>query len=91
MVKILGRHKGIIYYTVGQRKGLGISNETPLYVLEIRPESNQVVLGSEEHLYKSQFTAKRLQIFRRFIPIYAMISLLKFAFVEMCRWLIWFH
>ena len=66
--KVLGRHKGIIYYTVGQRKGLGISNETPLYVLEIRPESNQVVLGSEEHLYKSQFTAKDCKFFVDLFP-----------------------
>lgn len=66
--KVLGRHKGIIYYTVGQRKGLGISNETPLYVLEIRPESNQVVLGSEEHLYKRQFTAKYCKFFVNLLP-----------------------
>lgn len=60
---VLGRHKGIIYYTVGQRKGLGISSTTPLYVLAIHPEKNQVVLGSEEHLYKSQFTAKDCKFF----------------------------
>ncbi len=47
---------------------MGISNETPLYVLEIRPESNQVVLGSEEHLYKSQFTAKDCKFFVDLFP-----------------------
>lgn len=42
---ILGRHRGIIHYTVGQRKGLGLSLKEPAFVLEIRPETNEVVLG----------------------------------------------
>lgn len=46
--KILGRHKGIIHYTVGQRKGLGLSLGHPAFVLEIRPETNEVVIGSNE-------------------------------------------
>ena len=45
---ILGRHQGIIHYTVGQRKGLGIALGYPVYVLEIRPETNEVVLGTYE-------------------------------------------
>lgn len=45
---VLGRHRGIIHYTVGQRKGLGIALGHPVYVLEIRPETNEVVLGSYE-------------------------------------------
>lgn len=45
---ILGRHKGIIHYTVGQRKGLGLSLGHPVFVLEIRPETNEVVIGSNE-------------------------------------------
>ena len=47
---ILGRHKGIIRYTVGQRRGLGISAAEPLYVCEIRPESDEVVLGVSREL-----------------------------------------
>ncbi len=47
---VLGRHKGIIHYTIGQRKGLGISSSQPLYVCEIHPESGKVVLGSYEDL-----------------------------------------
>ncbi len=47
---ILGRHKGIIRYTVGQRRGLGISAAEPLYVCEIRPESGEVVLGVSREL-----------------------------------------
>ncbi len=46
--KILGRHKGIIHYTVGQRKGLGLSLGHPAFVLEIRPKTNEVVIGSNE-------------------------------------------
>jgi tRNA-specific 2-thiouridylase len=45
---VVGRHKGIIHYTVGQRKGLGLALGYPVFVLEIRPESNEVVVGSSE-------------------------------------------
>lgn len=43
---VLGKHKGITHYTVGQRKGLGLSLGYPAFVLEIRPETNEVVIGS---------------------------------------------
>lgn len=46
--KILGKHKGIIHYTVGQRKGLGVALGYPVFVLEIRPETNEVILGNDE-------------------------------------------
>ncbi len=45
---VVGRHKGIIHYTVGQRKGLGLALGYPVFVLEIRPETNEVVVGSSE-------------------------------------------
>ncbi|MDE6760559.1 MAG: tRNA 2-thiouridine(34) synthase MnmA [Lachnospiraceae bacterium] len=48
---VLGRHKGIIHYTVGQRKGLGISLGTPAFVTDIRPETNEVVIGSDKDTY----------------------------------------
>ncbi len=47
----LGRHRGIIHYTVGQRKGLGIALGHPAYVSEIRAAQNEVVLGDESALY----------------------------------------
>lgn len=50
----LGRHKGIMYYTIGQRKGLGISGKQPLYVVGIDAEKNAVILGEKEDLYKKQ-------------------------------------
>ncbi len=57
---ILGRHRGIIHYTIGQRRGLGIAAETPLYVKRIDPEKNEVVLCRDEALYSCALTAKEL-------------------------------
>ena len=55
--EILGRHKGIICYTVGQRRGLGISAAFPWYVKEIRPDSNEVVLCAHEDLFQKTLFA----------------------------------
>ncbi len=52
--KVLGRHKGIINYTIGQRKGLGIAFGKPTFVVDIRPETNEVVLGSNEELFGTE-------------------------------------
>ena len=49
--KVIGQHIGLIYYTIGQRKGLGISYLHPLYVISLNKENNQVILGDEEELY----------------------------------------
>ena len=48
---VLGRHKGIIHYTIGQRKGLGIALGKPTFVVDIRPETNEVVLGTNDELF----------------------------------------
>ena len=48
---ILGRHKGIIHYTVGQRKGLGVAFGHPVYIKEIRADSNEIVLGGYEQTW----------------------------------------
>ncbi len=58
--QILGRHSGIHTFTVGQRKGLGVSSPDPLYVLRIHPESRQVEVGDDSELLGSRFTADRL-------------------------------
>ena len=49
--KVLGRHKGIAHYTVGQRKGLGISSDAPLYVIKKDAAANTVTLGRNEQLF----------------------------------------
>lgn len=48
---ILGQHRGLIHYTIGQRKGLGISSATPIFVKQLRPETNEVVLCKSESLF----------------------------------------
>lgn len=55
--EVLGRHRGIIHYTVGQRKGLGISSPAPLYVSEIDAENNRIVVKSRSDLYSRGLTA----------------------------------
>lgn len=57
---VLGRHKGIIYYTIGQRKGLGISFGKPVYVVDIRPEKNQVVLGENKDVFSDTLIAEKI-------------------------------
>ena len=58
--KILGEHKGIIHYTIGQRKGLGIAFGHPIYVSEIRPETNEVVLSEEEEIFTKEVFCRDL-------------------------------
>lgn len=58
--KVLGRHKGIIRYTIGQRKGLGLSLPEPLYVCEKRTDTNTVVLAKNERLYHNTLEADDL-------------------------------
>lgn len=58
--KVLGKHKGIIRYTVGQRKGLGLSLGYPAFVLEIRPETNEVVIGTNEDSMTTTLKANRV-------------------------------
>ncbi|HOQ07821.1 MAG TPA: tRNA 2-thiouridine(34) synthase MnmA [Clostridiales bacterium] len=55
--KILGMHRGIIHYTIGQRKGLGVSFGKPMYVAEIRPEDNTVVLGDADEVFSAGLVA----------------------------------
>ena len=58
--KVLGQHKGIIHYTIGQRKGLGIAFGHPIYVSEIRPETNEVVLSEEEEIFTKEVFCRNL-------------------------------
>lgn len=56
--KILGQHSGLLHYTVGQRKGLGIAAPAPLYVLALDAERNQVVVGSNQELFMHTVVAR---------------------------------
>ena len=53
--KVVGEHTGLYKYTIGQRKGLGISNETPLYVINFNIERNELIVGEEKDLYTKEF------------------------------------
>lgn len=57
---VLGKHQGLFRYTIGQRKGLGISYKAPLYVLGFHEEKNEVIVGEEKELYSSELYAKEL-------------------------------
>ena len=59
---VIGVHDGIINYTIGQRKGIGISNEKPLYVVKIIADKNEIIVGAKEHLVKTQINLKDLNI-----------------------------
>ena len=58
--RVLGTHGGVHRFTIGQRKGLGLSSTEPLYVLEIKPDAAQVVVGSRDHLGRTQLTASEV-------------------------------
>jgi tRNA-specific 2-thiouridylase len=58
--RVLGTHAGVHRFTIGQRKGLGLSSTEPLYVLEIKPESAQVVVGSREALGRTHLSASNV-------------------------------
>ena len=60
--KILGKHKGVIHYTVGQRKGLGIALGKHAFVLSKNADTNEVILGDEEHLFYNQVEVSGVNI-----------------------------
>lgn len=57
---ILGQHKGVYYYTIGQRKGLGITSKKPLYVVDIDLEKNEIILGENTETFSNRLTARDL-------------------------------
>ena len=58
--EVIGRHEGIQSFTVGQRKGLGLTSIKPLYVLAIHPDSHQVTVGADADLMSRDLRANRL-------------------------------
>jgi len=60
--EVIGVHDGVINYTIGQRKGIGISDKEPLYVVKIVADKNEIIVGVKEHLVKTQINLKDLNI-----------------------------
>jgi len=60
--KLLGRHNGIYNYTIGQRKGLGISSNKPLFVIDIDPINNQIVVGDDSEGFGKTLIAEDINL-----------------------------
>ena len=60
--KVIGVHNGIIHYTIGQRKGIGIAHEEPLYVIKINSEKNEIFVGSKKFLIQREIKLKNLNL-----------------------------
>jgi len=63
--KVVGVHEGIINYTIGQRKGIRISDKDPLYVIKIIASTNEIIVGGKENLIKTKINLKNLNIITR--------------------------
>ena len=57
--QVLGHHDGIEFYTIGQRKGLGITTPKPVYVIELDVENNRVIVGDDSALDRDEFVVER--------------------------------
>jgi tRNA-specific 2-thiouridylase len=60
--RVIGEHSGIHNFTVGQRKGLGVATGSPLYVLQIKGDTRQVVVGEQENLYSRTLRTRRINL-----------------------------
>jgi len=60
--KILGKHSGLYNYTIGQRKGLGISHPNPLFVLGFNSAKNEVIVGEQDELYRTEFEVENINL-----------------------------
>lgn len=66
--KQLGRHRGLAFYTIGQRKGLGITSPEPLHVLKIDAEQNALIVGPSSALEQSSFTVEKMHYLSGEVP-----------------------
>ena len=60
--EILGKHKGLYRYTIGQRKGLGISYKVPLFVIGFNSKKNELIVGEEKELYRKEFIVNEVNL-----------------------------
>lgn len=65
---VLGKHNGLMYYTVGQRKGLNISYKEPLYVIKLDTDNNKLIVGSNDDLFGKELVAKNVNLLVDSIP-----------------------
>ena len=56
--KVIGVHDGIVNFTIGQRKGIKVSDKIPLYVIDIIPDKNEIIVGPKEELLKKEIKLK---------------------------------
>lgn len=82
---IIGSHKGLIYYTIGQRKGLGISYKTPLYVIDIDPITKEITLGDESDLYQKAVIVDQVNLLVDELPTKATAKIRYRAKEEPCE------
>jgi tRNA-specific 2-thiouridylase len=66
--KLLGRHRGLAYYTIGQRKGLGVTSPEPLHVLKIDAQQNALIVGPAAALQQSEFFVRNMHYSSGDIP-----------------------
>ena len=59
---ILGKHEGLYRYTIGQRKGMGIANKVPLFVIGFNPEKNELIVGEEDKTYKTEMIVDNINL-----------------------------
>lgn len=58
--EVIGKHKGLVHYTVGQRKGLNLAMGQPVFVLQLKPETNEVVIGNADEVFSDRLFANNL-------------------------------
>lgn len=83
--RILGKHRGVFHYTIGQRKGLGIRAPYPLYVIAIRPDRNEIVVGKREDLLSSGLFASSCNWLCENIPERALVQVRYQHHPRLCR------
>jgi tRNA-specific 2-thiouridylase len=77
---VLGHHDGIEFFTIGQRKGLGISSPRPLYVIELDPVNNQVIVGDDSALERDEFVVDRCNWIPYDVPLESFEALAKIRY-----------
>jgi tRNA-specific 2-thiouridylase len=82
--RVLGKHKGITSYTIGQREGLGISYTHPLYVIEINPGENKIIVGEKEDLLSAGFIVEEVNILVDGLPPTANVKIRYSARLAKC-------